>query len=233
MDSTTKPAEDIHSIAQSKLPDFLLAEYEHMCESFLRNEESGEKRAAFFVTLVGAAGAILGFVFRENAPIVSRDHILVAAALVAAVLLCLGFLTVKRLIHRNIETDRIIFALRTLRRLFLTMDEAEQVPNAFYTPYVKPKLREVKWYSFGKGGWLQTVSFVNALLAGVFVFTACLTREWAVTWQSQKTIALLLALAGGVIVWIVQLTSAGSSIKKNQTKLKEAEPSWLKEGSKD
>jgi hypothetical protein len=60
MEMTTEPAKDINSEARNKLGDFLLAEYVHMSESFLRNEESGEKRAAFFVTLVGASGGILG-----------------------------------------------------------------------------------------------------------------------------------------------------------------------------
>ena len=71
-----------------------------MCESFLR-KEVGEKRAAFFVTLVGASGGILGFVFGEKTLIVSRDKIYLAAAVVAASLLCFGFLTVRRLIQRK------------------------------------------------------------------------------------------------------------------------------------
>ncbi len=127
--TTTKSARDINSEAREKLGEFLLAEYEHMCESFLRNEESGEKRAAFFVTLVGASGGILGFVFGEKTLIVPRDKIYLVAGVVAAALLCFGFLTVKRLIKRDIETDKIKFALRTLRRLFLTKEEAKALPN--------------------------------------------------------------------------------------------------------
>ena len=223
MEITTQSAKDIHSEAQSKLPDFLLAEYVHMSESFLRNEESGEKRAAFFVTLVGASGGILGFVFGEKTQM-RLDQIFLASAVVAAVLLCFGFLTVRRLIQRDVETDRIIFALRTLRRLFLTKTEANEVPNAFYSPYEEPKLREVKWSSFGKGGWMHTVSFVNALLTGVFVFAACNTGEWAVGVRWQRAIALLLALAGSVIVWIVQLKYAGSIITKKQDELIQNDP---------
>ena len=223
METTTSSAKDIHSQAESKLGDFLLAEYQHMCESFLRNEESGEKRAAFFVTLVGAAGGILGFVFGEKAQM-SRDKIFVAAAVVAAVLLCFGFLTVRRLIQRNVETDRIIFALRTLRRLFLKETDAKEVPNAFYAPYAKPELREVKWNSFGKGGWLHTVAFVNALLAFIVVFAAIFAHSWTIAWQCQKVIALVLALASGVIVWIGQLTYAERIITTKQKDLLKADP---------
>ena len=223
MDMTT---EDIGSQARNKLGDFLLAEYVHMSESFLRNEESGEKRAAFFVTLVGAAGGILGFVFGEKAQM-PLDRLFVAAAVVAAVLLCFGFLTVRRLIQRNVETDRIIFALRTLRRLFLTKTEAKEVPNAFYAPYKKPELREVKWNSIGKGGWLHTVAFVNALLTFIVVFSAIFACLWTVTWRTHKAttlvLALIPALAGGVIVWIVQLTYAESIITDKHKNLLKAD----------
>lgn len=219
----TKSAKDIHSEARDKLGDFLLAEYAHMCESLLRNEESGEKRAAFFVTLVGAAGAILGFVFGEETPIVSRDHIPLAAAIVGAVLLCLGFLTVRRLITRDIETDKIKFALGTLRTLFLTKTEAAMLPNAFYAPYTKPTPRSVKVFGIAKGGWLQTVAFINALLMFIVVFTAIFVRSWGVNEAILKTIAVALALAGGVIVWIVQLTYARSAYSKSYAELAEAE----------
>ena len=216
---TTEPAKDIHSQAESKLGDFLLAEYQHMCESFLRNEESGEKRAAFFVTLVGGAGGILGFVFGEKAQM-SLDKIFVATAVVAAVLLCFGFLTVRRLIQRNVETDRIIFALRTLRRLFLKKTEAKEVPNAFYAPYKEPELREVKWNSIGKGGWLHTVAFVNALLTFIVVFSAIFAcSSWPFHKARTLVLALVPALAGGVIVWIVQLTYAESIITDKHQKL--------------
>jgi hypothetical protein len=223
MEITTKPAGDIRSQAQSKLPEFLLAEYEHMCESLLRNEELGEKRAAFFVTLVGASGGILGFLFRENSPFLSYDQIFLAAAVVAAILLCLGFMTVRRLIERDIVTDKIKFTLRTLRRLFLTKTEAEAVPNAFFAPYAELESRSMKLLSIEKGGWLRTVAFVNAILTGVFVFAACFTREWAIAWPWQKVIALFLALAGGIVVWILQLNYAGSLITDNQKELRLAE----------
>ena len=221
MESTTDSEKDIRSKAQCKVPDFLLAEYMHMCESLLRNEESGEKRAAFFVTLVGAAGAILGFVSGENSPF--RDQIPLAVAIVSAVLLCLGFLTVQRLISRDVETDKLKFALGTIRRLFLTKTDVAMLPNAFYAPYKKPDPRKVEWFSIAKGGWLHTVAFVNALLMFIVVFTAMFVRPWNGNPAIQKTIAVALALAGGVIVWIVQLTHARSTFDENYAKLAKAE----------
>ena len=206
--TTTKSAEVISSEARKKLGDFLLAEYVHMSESLLSNEELGEKRAAFFVTLAGATVGILGFVFGDKTSIASPEHIFVASAIVAAILLCLGFFTVRRLVQRDLVTEEIKLSLRTLRRLFLTKEEAEALPNSFFAPYGEPKRKSVQLFSIGKGGWLQTVAFVNALLMGVFVVTACLTvsRGEVRPWQ------IILALAGCVIVWIVQLNYAKSTV---------------------
>ena len=229
MKITTEPDESIVSQARSKLPDFLLAEYVHMCESLLRNEELGEKRSAFFVTLVGAAGGILGFVFGENTPIVSREHMPIVAAVVAAVLLFLGILTMRRLVERDMVTDRFIFALRTLRRLFLTEEDAAVVANAFFDPYGRPRRRSVKVFSVEKGGWLRTVAFVNALLTAIVVAAVAVSSNLrlpvslnlAPTWQIA--IAFALAFAAGVLVWRWQLTYAGSTIISNQKKLEEKE----------
>lgn len=211
--TTTETAKDIRSEARKKLPDFILAEYVHLSESLLRNEESGEKRAAFFVTLVGASGGILGFLFGEKAQL-PLHQIFLVAAVVAAALLCFGFLTVRRLIQRDLVTEEIKLSLRTLRRLFLTKKEAEALPNSFFAPYGKLKSRSVKVFSIGNGGWLQTVAFVNALLMGIFVVTACLT----VSGDEVRPWQIILALAGCVIVWIVQLTYAKSSVSDTKNK---------------
>ena len=209
--NNTESAKDIRSEARKKLSDFLLAEYVHMSESLLRNEESGEKRAAFFVTLVGATVGILGFVFGEKTSLASGDHIFLATAIVTAILFCLGILTVRRLIQRDLVTEEIKLSLRTLRRLFLTQEETKALPNSFFAPYEEPKRKSVKLFGIGNGGWLQTVAFVNALLTAVFVVTACLavSRDVVRPWQ------IILGLAGSVIVWIMQLAYAKSTFSEN------------------
>lgn len=220
MEIPTESIDPIRSQAREKLPDFLLAEYNHMVESLLRNEELGEKRAAFFVTLVGAAGGILGFVFGERSPIVSREQIFDTAAVVAAVLLCLGIMTVRRLVTRNIVTDEYLFALRTLRRLFLTRVEADSLSNAFFYPYRRARVRPGRVFSIGKGGWLETVAFVNALL--MWIAATSLMVSWIV-WPWH----IVIGFAGGVLMWIGQLSYAHGVIAKNHAKLVHAEPDSL------
>lgn len=224
MENSTDSAASIRDQARTKLPDFLLAEYEHMVESLLRNEELGEKRAAFFVTLVGGAGGVLGFILDENTPIVSLDRIPILAAGLAAILLCLGVLTVRRLIERDIVTDKYKFALRALRVLFLSREEAAGLANAFFDPYGPPSGRPVNAYSIQKGGWLHTVAFVNSLLTGV------IAAGLAVWWHVARPWQIVITLAGGIIVWIAQLTYGGRKIAANHAKLAVAEP-WMKDPS--
>ena len=197
---------------RERFPDFLLAEHEHVAESLLRNEESGEKRAAFFVSLAGAAAAVLAFAFGGDTSIVPLQRVLEAAAGSAAFLLILGLLTVRRLIERHIATDRYTFALRSLRRAFLTRQDAQAFPNAFFGLYQPHQPREVSVLSLGKGGWLETVSFINAVLAGLGVaaWTGSVSPAWPWFW---------LAVAAFGATWAGQILYARRKLSKNSDEL--------------
>jgi hypothetical protein len=217
MDVTTESAEKIRAEARLKLGDFLVAEYGHVSDFLIHNEESGEKRAAFFVTLVGAAGGVLGFVLGQTPPIVSRDDMPGAAATVASILLCLGVLTVRRLIERHIVTDECIFALRTFRRLFVTQAEAATVSNAFFNPYGSPRReRSSNVLSIGRGGWLETVTFFNGLLMGTIILAGLLT--WRVPGAWPVVVVVVAA------TWFSQLRWARREIANARDTLKKADP---------
>ena len=217
MDVTTEPVENLRREAREKLGDFLVAEYGHVSDFLIHNEESGEKRAAFFVTLVGAAGGVLGFVLSQTPPIVSRDDMPGAAATVASVLLCLGILTVRRLIERHIVTDECIFALRTFRRLFVTQAEAASVSNAFFKPYGSPRReRSSNVLSIGRGGWLETVTFFNSLLIAAIIAAGLLFWRVPGAW-----LVVVLVVVGA---WFGQLRWARREIASARDKLKRADP---------
>ena len=98
--------------------ELLLAEYEHTADSLLRNEEDGEKRATFFITLTGAAGTALAFLLGRDALLDPRSvHPLVVCAL--GVVLAVGYLTFLRVVQRNLASDRYKRALNRIRRHFL------------------------------------------------------------------------------------------------------------------
>lgn len=206
----------VREAIRARLPDFLLAEYEHLVESLLRNEESGEKRATFFVSIAGAAAAVLAFAFGGDTSIVPRERVPPAAAVSAALLLVLGLLTVRRLIERHIVTDRYIFALRSLRRAFLTPDDAQGLPNAFFKLYEQFEPRKVNVFSLGKGGWLETIALINAVLAG---FTAAIAvRSISLSWPS-----IWPGLAAFAATWTSQILYARRKLAKNVAELMASE----------
>ncbi len=193
-----------------------------MSESLLRNEESGEKRAAFFVTAVGAAAGVLGFVFGGDQAIAPREHLAAAGTVSAAVLLCLGIFTVRRLIERHIVTDQYIFALRALRRVFLSKADAAAISNAFFAPYAPPKARTLKVLSFGKGGWLETVAVVNALLAGTVLACALVALDAPALWNAMLSVGVTLA------AWMRQIRYARRLIATKHAELACADATELR-----
>jgi hypothetical protein len=193
---------------RARFADFLLAEREHAAESLLRNEESGERRATFFVSIAGAAAAVLAFAFGGETSIVPRERVPAAAAGSAALLLILGLLTVRRLIERHVVTDRYIFALRSLRRAFLTREDAQAFPNAFFKLYDQFEPRKVSMFSLGKGGWLETIALINAVLAGLAAATA--VPAWLWVWA---------ALAAFATTWSGQILYARQKLAQNVAEL--------------
>jgi hypothetical protein len=143
------------------LAQFLIAEYTHMADSLLRNEEQGETRATFFVTLVGIVGTVLVTGFENNA--IARalhDHI----RFVLTLLLAFGAVTFFRIVRRNIVTDEYLRALAGLRRCFVSQKDALGVLH--YDPYTAKHPR-LGGRLIGVG-WVQTMALVNAgLVYGV------------------------------------------------------------------
>ncbi len=79
--------------------DLILAEFNHLGESLLRNEEGGEKRVAFFLTFAGGVGTAVGFLTGKDGPLNHQGVVLVPVTLL--ILLLLGYGTFVRMIVRN------------------------------------------------------------------------------------------------------------------------------------
>jgi hypothetical protein len=218
MQATTSEGDILRSLARDRRGDFLIEEYGLVTESLLRNEESGEKRAAFFVTLASAAGGVFAFAFNGKADesLFGKEYAPAAGAVLAAVLLLLGWMTVRRLIERDVMTDRHILALRDLRALFLSEAEAAAVPRAFVDLYHRSEGRQYSPRSLGKGGWVQTVAVVNAILASAVVAGGLLQ------WMPDSTIWLA-GLAAVPAVWIRQLLTARNKLDEERSKPKKLE----------
>lgn len=206
MTRTDGPASETRDreIDSARLDNFLLVEYEHRSEALLRNEDSGDQRATFFVSVAAAAAAVLAFAFGGDRPIVQRDLVPPAAAISAAMLFVFGLLTVRRIIERHIVTDRHIFALRSLRRAFVSREMADAYPNAFFKLYEAREPRKIEILSLGKGGWLQTVALINSILSGIMVAAAVRSFDPASYWVCPA----LGAFGAFAVVWSGQLAYA-------------------------
>src|ERR1043166_1938416 len=90
--------------------DLLLADLEHFGESLLRNEEMGEKRFNFFITLVTAVAAGLITLYsseklNDEKLKILKDQFPTIVAYSCAGLLIVGLMSYLRILHRNHVSD--------------------------------------------------------------------------------------------------------------------------------
>lgn len=93
--------------------NFLLEEYRHFTNSFWRNEEVGEKRVNFFITLVTAVMAGLVALATKT-----EVYVYPIAVFALAGLLFFGRITLKRMIQRDTVTDEYKVAMDIIRSCF-------------------------------------------------------------------------------------------------------------------
>lgn len=115
--------------------EFLLEEYGHFAGSFWRNEEVGEKRVNFFITLVTAV--IAGLVALAT-KIKVDVYPLAVFALIG--LLFFGIVTLNRMIKRNQVTDEYKLLMNMIRSRF--RDWGDRLQN--YQPFGKGLLVSIE-----------------------------------------------------------------------------------------
>lgn len=151
---------------------FLNAEYLHLSESLLRNEEDGEKRVTFFLTLTSGVIAAVGLLIRRSdggLDLAAVDESRWFIGPVLLIPLCIGWFTFVRILRRNVTTDEYKLALRALRRRLVSPEAARKLANAFFQLYDQYSARKFSLLPFAKAGWLEVVALVNALLASMLV----------------------------------------------------------------
>lgn len=136
--------------------DFLLAEYQSLTDSFWRNEESGEKRVNFFITLVTAVIAALVALVTSQEETFKKENAYAIAVYALLALLSFGIITLLRMIRRNQVTDEYKQALGMIRGYFRNWDERLQNYRPFESKARKP----------GTGGLVDMVALINSLIAG-------------------------------------------------------------------
>lgn len=97
--------------------ELLLEDFRYFSESFWRNEQVGETRVNYFVTLVTAVvAALVALMNSQHGPAGQPLKFIVVSALTA--LFCIGLVTLERILKRNKATDQYKRGLDTIRQMF-------------------------------------------------------------------------------------------------------------------
>lgn len=158
--------------------DLLLQDLAYWSECFWKNEEAGERRVQFYISLVTAVMAgLIGlyqYTYEQSHSLTEAAAVLIRAGVPgSAGLLLVGFITYLRMIRRNAVTDEYKERADAVRMLALTEADFSQL----YEPGLKPRKarsdRERARRSVSNGGLSVTMAALNslvlAILAGILV----------------------------------------------------------------
>jgi hypothetical protein len=148
--------------------EFLLHEFDREWNFFLSNEEAGDKRVTFLWTLTAALLAGFGALATSDKMGASEnlEFLLAFGFLGSALVFVFGWQTFRRVLKRNISTDRAKRNLDKIRTYFL-LRHSKIKSSLPYDPYKTPKPRRFKTSPFSSGGYAETVALLNSVLAGL------------------------------------------------------------------
>jgi hypothetical protein len=165
-----------------KTEEFLLAEYRNLADSFWRNEDAGERRVNFFITLVTAViSALVALATRATDLRSDVVSALVIFALLA--LLAFGVITLLRMMRRNRATDEYKRAMAQVRKFF--KEEDERLRD--YQPFPKSAR------TIGSGGLAEMVAVFNALIVAALGVVLAIS------------LALWMAALAGVVCFVAAI----------------------------
>lgn len=178
--------------------DLLLATYQHLQESFLANEESGERRLTTYLTVVSAAGVGVGL-FSDRTD--GRTALVVGSTVSFAVAL-FGVVTLLRLCGRDVATTRYKDDLYEIRR-FVAGGDDELLRVLPFMRGAGANKRSRPWLP-ATGGLAEMSAAVTAMLVAAALATATL----AVLWDTDvvgPTSAAVVAVLGAAAAWTSQI----------------------------
>lgn len=146
-------SDEIPSGGDRRTRELLLSDLEHFGESLWRNEEIGEKRLNYFVTLITAAAAGLVALHTDGGS--SSLPLFRIRNGTLAVLVVFGLVTYFRMLRRNQVTDQYQKTLNYIRR---------RLRGASAFDYEVPMEAPRRWHSFFRGGLADTAAAVTASL---------------------------------------------------------------------
>jgi hypothetical protein len=206
MSAGTTSEHDTQDSGASRFKDLIEMEFQYLSNQFISNEELGEKRVAFFVTLTAGIGAA-ALIAQEKTG--NADSIPVSLILLGinVVWLLFGYLTFLRILRRNVQTDRLKVQLQNVRKWFV----AESNPDRHFLPWdphgKQPPLRKGLQFFGGTGGYAEMVALTIATTTGTLAWqlvSFMLSDEWKGKidfWLPHSAAGMLLALLTAWLTW--------------------------------
>lgn len=204
----------------------MLAEYEHHLSEFRRNEELGESRVNLFLAIITAVfggGAFLFIKAMSDAKgceiLADQIYLIIASAFVITLLF--GYVTLLRLVHRNLASSEELRASHRIKKYFTDRDPPIW-KYLYYKPYDNIPKREARWKKgaiFGRGGFVETVILVNTILVAIL---AVILIKLAANLDYLKSvpnwigwnIALICVIIFSYIAWKWQLNLVNDKYKE-------------------
>lgn len=198
----------------------LLEEYKHFAESFWRNEEVGEKRVNFFITISTAILGGIAALYTSN--YVSENYYAFQSIGIFGLSadLALGIVTYIRIMRRNKVSDEYKKILRHLR------DELAYRSNslhAYSLPFDK------KGNKLPRGGLTDTMAILNSIIIAAMVSIWSYSSVGSfLKWYH----VLLIFLTSFGVQWGFAhfYRQASSNKEKNKNQDREYVPRWFRAG---
>lgn len=209
---------------QSATKDLLLADLEIFEDAIWRNEETGEKRFNFFVTLVTAVGAGLAALWTTEKILKDMPDLPREVTWQASLgLLIFGFLSFLRMMHRDGVTSEYKHTMRYIRRIYCDAFGATdpalrqyRVPlgKHFRRRQEKQEAQPTPLHKLGKrvagharrtlqGGYTVSLAFMNGILLAVTMLASGVDKP------DGETYNLALSVTCGALLALV-LCAIGS-----------------------
>jgi bis(5'-nucleosidyl)-tetraphosphatase len=191
--------------------ELLLADLKYANESFWHNEETGEKRVKFFITLVTAViTALVAITGKEGIKDDLLKNLLVLYALSS--LFIVGLVTLFRLIRRNEVTDGFKKDMDDIRQRFIDYYDDCGVLIG-YSPF-KPSGKTTPLRKFG--GLTHTVAAINSLI--LTAITSLYLSKKNVIYSREGPIAILFGFFVTFVIQVIYIRYAEKRSKEERHK---------------
>lgn len=194
---------------------FLLAEHQYFRESLRHNEEVGEKRVNYFISLTTAMITAFVAIMSFDITFITIEQLLLITVVAMVGLLVIGWLTMLRILKRNKNTDKCKERLDLVRKLFREFDESETLKESYW-PYGKAKIKKPGDREWGSGGLREMIIAMNSIITVVIIVIVLeLTRRiFYSTWIGGYFIIFSGGILASVGAWKIQKWLVDRNVNK-------------------